>query len=361
MNTRPHAERVALLTLDRLDGVGPRTVHRLLTRFGSGCAALAAPRAAFAAVAGADAARARTADVSSGEAERLLETSLSRGMHVVCFGEADYPRRLEALSDPPVILFMKGRTDLVSVGGVAVVGLRRAPARARETARGLGRALARRGCSVVSGLALGVDGAAHTGALEARGPTVAVLGAAVDVPYPRTHTRLFDRIAEEGLLVSEFAPGTGAAPWHFPRRNRVVAALADEVVVVAAGARSGALITVDHALDLGRDVWTVPGPIDAAAYQGSNRILEDGARPLISIEAFAERYGNVAVESESVRAGFEPDEVAVLAALSAGATSPDDVVSSSSLPLPTVLTVLSALELSGVVERLPGARFRRAA
>ncbi|MEM7417623.1 MAG: DNA-processing protein DprA [Gemmatimonadota bacterium] len=356
-----HDERAALLALDRLPGVGPRTVHKILSRFGSGRAAMAARAPAFAAVAGREAAHARRVEIDTGASVRLLDRALETGMRVVAFGDADYPRRLEALADPPVLLFFRGRTTLLDAGGVAIVGLRRAPARARESARALGFALARRGVTVVSGLALGVDGAAHVGALEGGGPTTAVLGTGADVPYPRSHTRLFHRIAEHGLLVSEFAPGTRAAPWHFPRRNRVIAALADDVVVVAAGARSGALITVDHALDLGRDVWTVPGPIDGPGYRGSNRLLQDGAHPLVSIDAFADRFGPPVPSSAPPRSTGLDGEARVLDVLADGDAPLDDVAARVGLPLPAVLHLLTSLELAGVVERLPGARFRRAA
>jgi DNA processing protein len=227
----------------------------------------------------------------------------------------------------------------------------------------------------VSGLALGVDGAAHRGALRAGGTTVAVLGTGTDVVYPRTHGRLFRDIGRRGLLVSEFSPGTGAAPHHFPRRNRILAALSASTVVVEAGARSGALITVDHALDLGRDVWSVPGPIDHSACVGSNRLLAEGARPLVSIEHFvataldAPAGGAEPVPGPPICSASSPGappreallQARVLAAVTREPRFVDDVAGRAEIPVETALALLTTLELFGEVERLPGMRFRRAA
>ena len=211
------------------------------------------------------------------------------------------------------------------------------------------------------------------------GGTVAVLGTGVDVPYPRTHRRLFRDVAERGLLLSEFLPGTPAAPYHFPRRNRILAALSTTTVVVEAGARSGSLITVDHALDIGREVWAVPGPIDLDVCRGSNRLLVDGARPLVSIDDFADEAagaGGVAASTEppGPPAPPSPDprgpggtdlpaplETRALEILSAGPATVDDVAARLTVPVGTALATLTALELHGEVERLPGMRYRRAA
>lgn len=219
---------------------------------------------------------------------------------------------------------------------------------------------------MVSGLALGADGEAHRGALDVAGDTIAVLGTGADVPYPKTHTRLFREVVERGLVVSEFAPGTGAAPYHFPRRNRVLAALgATAVVVVEAGARSGSLITVDHALDLGRDVWAVPGPIDGPACAGSNALLADGARPLVSIEAFVadavEGLEGRRVEGPRAASATVGPEASLLHCLSHESLGPGELADRVGRPLHEVLAVLTTLEVRGEIVRLPGLRYRRAA
>jgi DNA processing protein len=284
-------------------------------------------------------------------------------MEVLPLSVEAYPASLRDLPDPPAVLFTLGdRSLLHESGAVTVVGSRRATQRGRDVAERLGAALARRGGTVVSGLALGVDGSAHLGALDASdGRTVAVLGNGADVVYPRSHRHLYERIRSRGLLVSEFTPGAGAQPHHFPRRNRVLAALASATVVVEAGSRSGALITVDHALDLGRDVWAVPGPIDSSACQGSNRLLADGARPLVSIDDFVSAVCATGSAGGGAAVGGDERERRILAALASETVSVDRLVEALGLPVAEVLSLLTLLEIHGEVRRLPGMRFRRAA
>lgn len=351
----------ALLRLDALQGVGPVTVRRLVKMFGSARAALDAPSARFAAVAGPlaeadrrDPAADERVGVALREAERL-------GMHVVLLGEAEYPPELMNLADPPPLLFLRGRLELLGGGGVAVVGARRATGRSRDVAARLGAALGRAGVSVVSGLARGVDAAAHRGALDGGGVTVAVLGCGAERAYPRSQERLFRRILREGLVVSEFAPGTPPLPHHFPRRNRILAALSRAVVVVEAGRRSGALITVDHALDLGLDVYAVPGPIDGTACEGSNRLLLDGARPLVSVDGFVRQIvGGDPVAAEERTPTPGGDAGRVLAAIDGGASHVDEVAHRVGLDVGSTLALLATLEVRGWVAQMPGMRFRRA-
>lgn len=399
-----------LLVLDQLPEVGPVTVRRLVERFGSAEDALRARSRDFAAIAGWPAARARR----DHGIRRLVEVALNRAtttdVEVVTWDDETYPERLRHLADPPPVLFLRGAMQLLGHRpSVTVVGARRATERARIVAERLGGALGRRGVCVVSGLALGVDGAAHVGALRAANRTIGVLGTGVDVSYPRAHATLHRQITNHGLLVSEFLPGTSAAPHHFPRRNRILAALGDAVVVVEAGRRSGSLITVDHALDLGLDVWAVPGPIDASVCVGSNRLLADGARPLVSVDDFADevtrsrggegggtgetpdappaplrdegRGGPHGPLREAGTGGFRAAERAqrslplgeagsvtggdleqsILDALGEAVVPADELARRFGVPISEVLVVLTTLELFGEVERMPGMRFRRAA
>jgi DNA processing protein len=373
----PAAEARALLVLDALPRVGPATVRRLVAAFGSGQAALTARRRTFSAVAGGQAARARSDPAVRAAVDRGLARAEAVGASIVAWGDDRYPPGLMHLADPPPVLFLRGRAHLLHGPCVTVVGSRRATERGRDVSARLGRDLVRAGGVVVSGLALGVDGAAHAGALRSGGDTVAVLGTGPDVVYPRAHARLFDRVAAEGLLVSEFLPGTPAAPHHFPRRNRILAALSSTVVVVEAGRRSGSLITVDHALDLGREVWAVPGPIDGAACAGSNRMLSDGARPLVSIPHFVREVlgaraaapgpggagpaGGRRDSSDRGPTGSAAVEARVLAAVADEPCPVDDLARRVGVPVETLLAHLTILELFGEVERLPGLRFRRAA
>ena len=201
----------------------------------------------------------------------------------MCATVADprYPAALHELHDPPLAVFLRGalaETPLPAPGGaVAIVGARRPTDAGLRIARRLGAFAAGGGVTVVSGMALGIDAAAHGGALDAGGPTVAVLGCGTDIAYPRRHRGLYERILKHGLAISEYSPGTAPAPWRFPARNRLIAALAATLVVVEARARSGALITADHALDLGRDVVAVPGAAGSSAAAGTNGLIKAGA------------------------------------------------------------------------------------
>jgi DNA processing protein len=194
----------------------------------------------------------------------------------------EFPPLLRAIHDPPPGLFLRGSADvgLLSRAAVAVVGARACSGYGASVARALGRDLARGGLVVVSGMARGVDAEAHRGALEADGPTIAVLGCGIDRDYPAAHAELARRIAATGLLVSEYAPGVEPAPWRFPARNRIVAGLCAASVVVEARERSGALITADLALEEGREVFAVPGEISSALSAGTNALLKLGATPL---------------------------------------------------------------------------------
>jgi DNA processing protein len=357
---RRRRELEALLTLDALPGMGPRGVREVVVAAGSARAALADTRLLEARAGKAAVTAARTSGTRDGVL-RALERAERMAMATVLFSESAYPPALLHLSDPPPVLFLRGRTELLSEAGVAVVGARKATARARGVAHALGAAVAARGTPVVSGLALGVDGAAHEGALHAGGPTVAVMGCGADRAYPATHAALFRRILRDGLVVSEFLPGTPALPYHFPRRNRILAALSRALVVVEAGERSGALISVDHALDLGVEVWAVPGPVDEPACLGSNALLADGARPLVSVARFAEAVlGQAPAQVADAPAAPPGPEGDVLSALGAGTLSADELMRATGLPTGRVLALLSALELGGRVRRLPGMRFRRA-
>ena len=355
-------EAVALLALSSLPGVGPVCVRRLMEGFGSARAALAAPRQRFTALAGGSAAEARGDPEVLRSSRELLERCVCDGVRVLPVGHARYPSRLMRLTDPPPLLFLRGRLDLLeSPAGVAVVGARRATARARDTAERLGRTLGKAGITVVSGMALGVDGAAHVGALAVGGDTLAVLAGDVTRPSPASHRELHRRIGREGLLVSEFAPGTPPLPHHFPRRNRLLAGLARAVVVVEAGRSSGALITVGHALDLGLDVFAVPGPIDLPQCAGTNALIRDGAGVVVSADVLLADLG-CGEGSVAPGAGPDllPDAARLLQALTVAPLTVDELVRRSNLDVQRVLAALAALEVDGWAERASGTRYRRA-
>jgi DNA processing protein len=256
------------------------------------------------------------------------------------------PPLLAAIHDPPAGLFVRGVADaeLLQRPACAIVGARACSGYGAAVARMLGSELAAAGLVVVSGLARGVDGEAHRGALEAGGATVAVLGCGIDRVYPSSHRELACQIASSGLIVSEYAPGVEPAPWRFPARNRIVAGLCAATVVVEARERSGALITADLALEEGREVFAVPGEITSALSTGSNTLLRLGATPLTQAADVLTGFG---LEPPERAVSVGPVASAVLAALAEGAARADELVRTTGLPAGDVAAALSELELAG--------------
>jgi DNA processing protein len=264
-----------------------------------------------------------------------------------------YPALLHELHDPPAELFVRGALDALTEPGVAVVGARSCSAYGAQVARSLARELARAGVVVVSGLARGVDGEAHRGALEGAGRTVAVLGCGIDRDYPRSHGELARRIVSSGTIVSEYPPGVEPAPWRFPARNRIIAALALATVVVEARERSGALITADFALELGRDVFAVPGEITSALSVGTNDLLRQGAAPLTTARDVLDALGlepAAAARSSTVSGAAE----ALLERLRDGARGADELTRATGLPPGEVAAALVELELAGLAVQADG-------
>ena len=353
------AEAEALLLLQRLPGVADRGIASLLARFGTGRAALGAPAAEFGAALGRPELSAqRGHPLDRAAVAQALARADEIGARVVPIGSPAYPTRLLRLTDPPPVLFLRGDCSLLQGTAVALVGARKATPYGRRVAARLAETLARSGVVVLSGLALGVDGEAHKGALAAGGATMAVLGCGPDVVHPATHERLFRAVIERGLLLTELTPGAPALPHHFPRRNRVLAALAQVVVVVEAAERSGALITAGHALDLGVEVMAVPGPIDAATSAGSNALLRDGAPPVWGAQDVLDALGLPGAPVIPA-APADGDAAAVWAALDGAPSALDDVAARSGLSARRTLAALSLLELDGWAVQAGGARYAR--
>jgi DNA processing protein len=278
----------------------------------------------------------------------------ARGLRFVGRSEPTYPPLLRELPDPPPGLFLRGsaKVEVLHERSVAIVGARACSSYGSQVARLLGHELASAGLVVLSGLARGVDGEGHRGALDAEGETVAVLGCGVDRDYPAAHAQLAARICARGLVVSEYAPSVDPAPWRFPARNRVIAGLAVATVVVEAGERSGALITADFALEAGREVFAVPGEITSSLSVGTNALLRLGATPLTSAEDVLEALG---IESSTPPA-LELGEAAraVLEAVFREPAGVDRLVRGTGLDAAAVATALAELELAGAVTEAEG-------
>ena len=287
-----------------------------------------------------------------------MTSERAAGARVVWRGSGDYPFWLLRIHDPPAALWVRGRMrPEEGERSVAIVGARVATPLGESFARRLARDLASAGVTIVSGLARGIDTAAHLGALDAGGRTVAVLGSGIDRPYPRQNERLAEAIARTGALVSEFPPGSVAWKSNFPRRNRTIAGWSRLVVVVEAGERSGALITARVALEEGRDVMAVPGHPSAPSAAGTNALLRDGAGVVRHALDVLDELG--LDRRPAPVPGPEGDDP-VLAALPRGVpTSLERVAERAARPVPELLARLAELELSGAVRRVAGGLFVR--
>lgn len=344
------AEREALLALAHA-GVTPHRLHALAWAEGSARGVLAAVVRGAAG----EAARAAAAAARPTEARRALAAC---GARMLVAGEGGFPHGLLDLPDPPAWLFVRG--GLAEAPAAAVVGARRCSAYGRDVAEALGRGLAEGGACVVSGAARGVDGAAHRGALAGGGPTVAVLGSGIDVPYPAANRALIERVAEAGAVVSEYPPGAPALRHRFPARNRIVAALGVALVVVEGAEGSGSLITAEFALELGRDVLAVPGPVTSPLSAAPHALLAEGAAPA---RGPADVLGVLGLSPPPAGAAGEalPEpERRVLAALAGEPVTADAVAAASGEGLPAALSALASLEVRGLV-REEGGRYVRAA
>ncbi len=354
-------EIVARIRWSLHKGLGPVTLRRLIDHFGSARAALGArpadlPPGARRALCGGETPQ-RLSDV--------LAVARRVGVTATGYGLPGFPERLNHLHDPPPLLFLRGDPSLLNNPAVAVVGSRKASEYGRGISRSMGEGLAAAGVAVVSGLALGIDGAAHLGALAAGGGTIAVLGCGPDRVHPPSHRRLFQRILKHGLVVSEFLPGEAPLPHHFPRRNRLIAALSRAVVVVEAARRSGALITVEHALDIGRDVFATPGAIGRVQSEGVHDLIREGAGLATCAHDVLVGTGleiplpETSSNNRTVPPGLDARQRAVWDALESDPGHIDTVARRAGVDVATAAAALSVMEVGGWVARAPGLRFSK--
>ena len=393
--------RLSYVWLSLKRGLGSRTAAEVLDAFGSPEAVFAADRQALTA---APCELRKThvdllCDKDTSEAEQVIRSCTEKNIQIITIGDSAYPDRLRAIPDPPTVLYVRGRwPDFDSVPAVAVVGTRKATPYGLKVADQIGTTLARAGMITVSGMALGNDGAAHRGALKAGGLTVAVLAGGPDVCYPPQHRSLMGDILLMGAIISEYPPGTEPHGRNYHQRNRIISGLSvASVIVEASDWRSGALITARHALDQGRDVYAVPGPIDAPLSRGCNRLIADGAAGLITdswdvlreyeaiyphkilgervelprtlgYQAREEQARAKQAAAEEILslptlnlktndAGLTDDQIAILRTLKDGALQVDDLIEKTQIPTRRVLSALTMMELEGYVEQGSGKHF----
>lgn len=384
--TAPADDLADWLRLAAVPGLGPQRQRELLAAFGLPHHIFAAGRGALAAVVGSEGAAAVLAAPADEAIERALAWAAEPGSHILTLADPDYPRHLFDIADPPVLLYVKGDPALLARPGIALVGARSSTAAGDANAEAFARTLAARGLVVVSGLALGIDAAAHRGALAAGGAgagTVAVIGTGIDRIYPARNAALAREIAAAGAIVSEFALGTPPLPYNFPRRNRLIAGLAEGVLVVEAALGSGSLITARLAAEHGREVFAIPGSIHSPLSRGCHRLIRDGAKLVETAEDVIEelrgrlgwpapaaaprpaarrRRGDEAAAAPSAAPqaalALDDDAARVLAAIGHDPVDIDTLAARCGLTVDALYAILLPLELEGRLAKLPGGRFQ---
>ena len=356
-------ELAAWVRLLETPGVGRESARKLLTAFGSPHAVLSASVSARSKVVASAAASALS--TSSEALDALVAQTLGwvaekspESRDVVTLGDPRYPAVLLESPDPPLLLYTQGRTELLAAPSLAVVGSRNPTPQGTENARRFSRQLSDAGLTIVSGLAHGIDGAAHQGGLEGRSSTIAVVGTGLDRVYPRRHHELARRIAAEGLIVSEFSLGTPPLPDHFPNRNRIIAGLSRGTLVVEAALQSGSLITARLALEAGREVFAIPGSIHSAQSRGCHALIRQGAKLVERAEDVLEELRlpiGGAVAADPAPSQEDP----ILEALGFEPMTLDELVARTGRSAAELNARLLDLELEGHVTRLPGQLFQR--
>lgn len=353
------------LRLSLIPGVGPRTRQKLLERFGSPAAVLAARPSDLRDVEGVGPKLCEKIAAACEELDAEAEIALCRehGIAILTLADPAYPRPLREIHDPPGVLFVRGTLKPEDGIGIGIVGTRHGTQYGLRQAERLAGSLARSGMTIISGLARGIDGAAHRGALQAGARTLAVLASGVLNIYPPEHDKLADEVAAQGALISEQPPRAAPLAGCFPQRNRIISGLSLGVIVVEAAERSGALITARHAMEQGREVFAVPGNVDSRTSRGCHRLIRDGATLVESADDVLEQLGPLveALPRDDGRTVHHPAELLlndveqkVLDAIRGEATSVDQIVVDSGLPVPQVLATISVLEMRHLIRRLSG-------
>ena len=357
------------LQLTLTPGLGAATIRRLLSQFGLPEKVLAARRAELARFASAEALQALDSDAVAKEVGCALAWLEQPGNAIVTLADTAYPRLLLEITDPPAVLYCRGRTDLLNRPALALVGSRNATAQGNSNAEQFARSFSTAGLTIVSGLAQGIDAAAHRGGLAGEGSTIAVLGTGADITYPQGNAALAAEIAARGLLLSEFPLGTKALAHNFPRRNRLISGLAQGCLVIEAALASGSLITARASAEQGREVFAVPGSIHSPLSKGCHALIKSGAKLVESAEdvlaelsafrrtgfASTRAAANVTVASGSAGGTDEP----LLVCMGFDPVDVDSLCARAGLPAERVSTELLRLELAGRVTVLPGGLYQR--
>jgi DNA processing protein len=293
--------------------------------------------------------------------DKILDDILAKGIEILTIDDDIYPRRLKEINNPPPVIYLKGEYIPTDEWAVAIVGTRLASSYGKQITQELAAFLATHDITVISGMARGVDAFAHQSAMQSNGRTIAVLGCGVDIVYPPEHKALAGQIVQHGALISDYLPGTPPESNNFPPRNRIISGLSLATIVIEAGEKSGALITATYAAEHGRDVYALPGPIYAAQSKGTNRLISQGAIPLLDYDQLLD---NLNIRQDAVMEkprALMPDNEAeekILTCLSSEPLMIDEIMNMTDFPIHTISATLSMMELKGFVTQIEGAKYR---
>lgn len=350
------------LRLTLVPGVGGDARRQLLKTFGLPGAVFTAGAAALRTAVGPATAERLLGHDNRSAVNAALAWVSQPGNHIITLADAAYPQALLKAADPPVLLYAKGRPELLNRPALAIVGSRNATKQGEATAEHFAQALSSAGLTVVSGLALGIDAAAHRGALTGRGSTIAVIGTGADRIYPSRNEELARQVAEQGVIVSEFPLGTPAVAANFPRRNRLIAGLGRGCLVVEAAERSGSLITARLAAEAGLEVFAIPGSIHSPLSKGCHQLIKQGAKLVERAEDILEELrweAAVAAAPAAANAPADPEAAGLLTAMGYDPCNLDTLAARTGLTADRLLAMLLPLELDGHVAQLPGGRYQR--
>ena len=358
----PGAEPQAWLALDLIPGLGGEGLRRLLARFGAPSAVLAQSVSNLSQTVAPAVARA----IADGPSAQRLDASLKwldvESNHLLTLADDDYPSQLLEIADPPPVLYLKGRRELLTRPGLAVVGSRNATPSGLQNAEAFARNLSEAGFTIISGMALGIDAAAHRGGLSAAGGSIAVVGTGLDLIYPARNKALAHELAEKGLIISEFSLGTPALAKNFPRRNRIISGLSRGVLVVEAALASGSLITARQAGEQGREVFAIPGSIHSPFSRGCHQLIKQGAKLvdeandiLIELHWGGAKPVDRAPEEQIDTVESDP----VLTAMGFDPVSIDALLERLKLPTDQLVARVTELELDGAIASMPGGKYQR--
>jgi DNA processing protein len=305
-------------------------------------------------------------------AESELEKVKKAGLDLITWNNELYPELLRHIHNPPIVLYLKGKLSSLQKPGIGIVGSRAATDYGKNIAYSFAHGLAQQGFAIISGLALGIDAEAHRGAIGAGGATIAVLGCGVDMQYPRENAKLYREIPEKGALLSEYPLGTPPESFRFPARNRIISGLARGVMVVEASKRSGSLITANHALEQGREVFAIPGRVDSVKSAGAHLLLQQGAKLVQKVSDIIEEFPKISMATNSTAlqteylsksasdvADLRSEEAVVVSVLDVYPKNIDEIIKATGLKAQKVSELLLLLELKGIIKALPGACYMR--